>query len=137
MMNSKQYALVVVLAVIAGFGGGVMAGRWPMDQPLLTSKPAKIVRAEAFQLVDSHGATHAALDIQEGGGPGLLFYDSDHEARVVFEMTSKGDPRLFLIDANGIIRAVLGLGLDADGSPFMRLRDENRKILWSIPQAKK
>ena len=133
MMNSKQYGLVVVLAVTAGFGGGVIAGRLPMDQQLLTSQPAKIIRAEAFQLVDSHGATHAALDIQEGGGPGLLFYDSDHEARVVFDMTSEGDPRLFLIDADGIIRAVLGLGLEADGSPFMRLRDKNREVIWSVP----
>jgi hypothetical protein len=133
MINSKQYGLVIVLAVIAGFGGGVIASRLPMDQQPLTSKPAKIIRAEAFQLVDSHGAIHAELDIQEGGGPGLLFYDSEHKARVVFDMTSEGDPRLFLIDADGIIRAILGLGLEANGLPFMRLRDKNRAVIWSVP----
>lgn len=133
MMNRTQYGLVAVLAVIAGFGGGVMADRLPLNRHLPISQPAKIFRAEAFQLVDGHGATHASLDIQEGGGPGLVFYDSDHKTRVVFDVTGAGDPRLFLIDADGIIRAVLGLGLETDGLPFIRLRDKNREVIWSAP----
>jgi hypothetical protein len=133
MMNGKQYGLVVVLAVIAGFGGGVMAGRLSMNHQPLTSQPAKVIRGESFQLIDSHGATHAELNIQEGGSPGLLFYDSDHKARVIFDMTGEGDPRLFLIDTDGIIRAVLGLGLEANGLPFIRLRDKNREVIWSVP----
>lgn len=133
MMNSKQYGLVIILAVIAGFGGGVMAGRLPLGQHGLTSRPAKLIKAEAFQLVDRHGATHAPLNMQEGGSPGLLFYDSDHEIRVVLDMTREGDPRLFLIDGDGIIRAVLGLGLGADGSPFVRLTDKSRDVIWSAP----
>lgn len=92
MMNGTHYGLVAALALIAGFGGGVMAGRWPLNQQALTSQPAKVIRAEAFQLVDRHGATHASLDIQEGGGPGLLFYDSAHHTRVILDMTGAGDP---------------------------------------------
>lgn len=133
MMNRKQYGLVTVLAVIAGFGGGVMAGQLPMSRQRPPSQPAKVLSAEAFQLVDGHGATHASLDIQEGGGPALVFYDSDHKTRVVFDITGAGDPRLFLIDTDGMIRAVLGLGLEADGLPFIRMRDTNREVIWSAP----
>lgn len=123
-----------VLAVAAGWMGGMIAGRFSIDRPVLASEPAKEIKAKAFQLIDDHGAMHAALKMSAAGGPGLEFYDSDHRVRVVFEMTGKGDPRLFLMDADGLIRTVLGLGLGADGRPFMRLRDKDGKVIWSAPQ---
>lgn len=138
MMNRRKNDTpslgVVALAVAAGLMGGLMAGRFSTDRPVLASEPAKEIKAQAFQLVDSHGATHAALSMSEGGGPGLEFYDSEHRARVVFDMTGTGDPRLFLMDSNGLIRTVVGLGLGADGRPFIRLRDKDGKVIWSVPQ---
>lgn len=139
MMNGRKYEApylwVAVLAVAAGFIGGLMAGRFSIDHPALASEPAKEIKAQAFKLVDGHGATHAALSTMEGGGPGLEFYDNEHRARVVFDMTGKGDPRLFLMDADGLIRTVVGLGLGADGRPFIRLRDKDGKVIWSVPQS--
>jgi hypothetical protein len=138
MMKGKKYDApylgVAVLAVAAGFIGGLIAGRFSIDRPALASEPAKEIKAQAFQLVDGHGATHAGLSIMEGGGPGLEFYDTEHRVRVVFEMTGTGDPRLFLMDAEGRIRTVVGLGLGADGRPFIRLRDKDGKVIWSVPQ---
>jgi hypothetical protein len=124
---------VVVLAVAAGFVGGLMAGRVSIDRPLLTSQSAKVISAEGFQLIDRQGTTHAALNTQDGGAPELLFFDSNHKPRVVFDMTSSGDPLLFLMDADGTIRTVLGLGFGANGSPFIRLRDKDKKVIWSVP----
>lgn len=138
MMNRRKYDApylwVAVLAVAAGFIGGLMAGRFSTDRPVLASEPAKEIKAQSFQLVDGHGATHAALGMSEGEGPALEFYDSEHRIRVVFDMTGTGDPRLFLMDADGLIRTMVGLGLGADGRPFIRLRDKDRKVIWSVPQ---
>lgn len=124
---------MAVVAVTAGLTGGLMAGRFSTDLPVLASEPVKEIKAQSFQLVDGHGATHAALSMAEGGGPALEFYDSDHRVRVVFDMTGKGDPRLFLMDEDGVIRTVVGLGLGTDGRPFIRLRDKDRKVIWSVP----
>jgi hypothetical protein len=140
----KNYNLpflgVMVLAVVAGFAGGLMAGRFsinrpvvaPESAPVVMSEPAKEIRAKAFQLVDDDGSTHAVLGFMDGG-PALLFYDSEHRPRVVFDMTGQGDPRLFLMDAVGTIRTVVGLGLGTNGHPFMRLRDKDGNVLWSAP----
>jgi hypothetical protein len=143
MINRRKYdppqrwAAVLglaALAMAAGWMGGLMAGRFSIDRPVLASERAKEIKAKAFQLVDDHGATHAALRMSAAGGPGLEFYDTEHRIRVVFEMTGKGDPRLFLMDADGMIRTVLGLGLGADGRPFVRLRDKDGNVIWSAPQ---
>jgi len=138
MMNRRKidtsYLGVAVLAMAAGLMGGLMAGRFSTDRPVLASEPAKEIKAQAFQLVDGHGATHAALNMSEGGGPALEFYDSEHRIRVVFDMTGTGDPRLFLMDADGLIRTVVGLGLGSDGRPFIRLRDQDGKVIWSVPK---
>jgi hypothetical protein len=138
MVNGRTfeapYLWVAVLAMAAGFIGGLTAGRFSVEHPALASEPAKEVEAKAFKLIDDHGATHAALSMSEGGGPALEFYDNDHRARVVFDMTAKGDPRVFLLDEDGLIRTVVGLGLGADGRPFIRLRDKNGKVIWSVPR---
>jgi hypothetical protein len=92
-----------------------------------------VVKAKSFQLIDEHGQTHAALDTMEGGSPALVFFDADHSPRVVFEMSGGGDPRLFLMDGEGLIRTILGLGFDAAGSPFVRLQDKDGRVVWSTP----
>ncbi len=132
-MKPVDYVAVLVVAILAGFFGGLgtrsMLGE--IQTPVVPG--AREVKATSFQLVDEHGAVHAALDTMEGGSPALLFYDADHQARVVFEMTGNGDPRLFLMDKEGRTRTVLGLGLDAAGSPFIRLRDSDGTVIWSTP----
>jgi len=129
------YIWIAVLAVTAGFFGGIAAGRFSIDRSASATEPVKVIKAQAFHLVDEHGATHALLSIMEGGGPGLEFYDNDHRPRVVFDMTGKGDPRLFLLDGEGLIRTVVGLGLGADGTPFIRMRDKDEKVLWSVTKS--
>jgi hypothetical protein len=48
-------------------------------------------------------------------------------------MSGDGDPRLFLLDRDGLVRTILGLGFDAAGSPFVRLRDKDGRVVWSTP----
>jgi hypothetical protein len=134
--NSMPYLWVIVLAVSAGFVGGLAAGRFASDRPAFASESPKKIRAQAFQLVDGHGSIHASLRMLEGEGPGLEFYDDAHRPRVLFDMTGEGDPRVFLMDADGSIRTVVGLGLGEEGHPFIRMRDEEGKVIWSAPQLK-
>ena len=132
-MKAVDYVSVLVVAILAGFFGGLGTRSILADIQAPAVPGAQVVKASSFQLVDVHGATHAALDTMEGGSPALVFYDADHGARVVFEMSGDGDPRLFLLDRDGHIRTILGLGLDAAGSPFVRLRDKDGHVVWSTP----
>ena len=131
-MKAPDYLIVLVLAILAGFLGGLgTRSLGQMQAPVLPE--ARAVKGTSFQLVDEHDTVHAALDTMEGGSPALLFYDADHQARVVFEMTGNGDPRLFLMDQEGRMRTVLGLGLDADGAPSLRMLDGDRNVIWATP----
>lgn len=132
-MKAVDYVTVLTLAILAGFLGGLGTRSILGEIQSPVAPESQEVRAPSFQLVDEHGSVHAALDTMEGGSPALLFYDADHQARVVFEMTGDGDPRLFLMDREGRMRTVLGLGLDAAGSPFIRLRDSDGNVIWSTP----
>jgi hypothetical protein len=140
MMNRGKkgapYLWVAVLALAAGFIGGLTAGRFSADRPVFASESPKEIKARAFQLVDGHGSIHAALRMLEGEGPGLEFYDDAHRPRVLFDMTGEGDPRVFLLDAEGSIRTVVGLGLGDGGYPFIRMRDKEGKVIWSAPPPK-
>ena len=132
-MKGADYLIVLVLAILAGFLGG-LGTRGIQGQIQAPAAPATgEVKATSFQLVDEHDTVHAALDTMEGGAPALLFYDANHQARVVFEMTGNGDPRLFLMDQEGRMRSVLGLGLDAAGAPSIRMLDADRNVVWSTP----
>jgi len=133
-MKAVDYVTVLVVAILAGFLGGLGTRNILGQIQAPSTSGAQVVKATSFQLVDEHDTVHAALDMMEGGSPALLFYDADHQARMVFEMMGNGDPRLFLFDKEGRTRTTVGLGLDAVGSPFIRLRDSDGNVIWSTPE---
>ncbi len=68
-MNKKQYSLVLLSGVVAGFvGGGVMS--WSFRNPPVFAekkvKPATSIEAQEFRLVDKDGRTGARLTMQDG-----------------------------------------------------------------------
>ena len=68
-MNKKQYSVMLVLAMFAGFVGGVVASRLFTLQPAFaqkTSKPVEIIEAQEFRLVDKNGRTEARLTMRDG-----------------------------------------------------------------------
>jgi hypothetical protein len=136
MMNRSThdtlFLKLVVLAVTAGLLGGLLADHLSIDRPVLASEPGKTVTAQAFHLVDSRGVTRAALSMSAGGQPALAFFDTAHRVRVLFDMSTIGDPQLFLMDEDGSIRTEMGLGLESKGRPFLNLRDKNGTVYWSV-----
>src|SRR5215831_13009804 len=65
-MGKKPYLLTVVLAVAAGFAGGVVASWIRPGLPVLaqqTAEQAKVIRAERFEVVDKDGKSRVELGI--------------------------------------------------------------------------
>ena len=66
---SKNQCWWILLAMIVGFMGGLVASRVATFQPALAeerAKPTKVIEAEEFRLVDKDGNTRARLTIREG-----------------------------------------------------------------------
>jgi hypothetical protein len=111
-MGRKQYGLVVLLALVAGFIGGVFSSQIFASRPLFTEKEPrqqKVVVAEKFRLVDETGMVRAALGL-----------------------TRKGQPGLGMLDKRGLPRIVLGIG--KNGQPSLVMWDQKANPIWSAPQ---
>jgi hypothetical protein len=133
-MNQKQFAILIVVAMVTGLAGGSTSSWLLMGKPAFAQKTTpqvKVIRAEKFELVDKGGHEHGSLEIGPDGNPAFVLYDVDHHSRVVLDLMANGNARLFLSDQEGKIRSVLGLQID--GSPFLHLKDENRQIIWAVP----
>src|SRR3989442_7501235 len=79
-MGKKQYLLTVVLAVVAGFVGGVGSSWFLMGAPVFAQKTpesAKVIQAEKFEVVDKDGKVRARLN---SSGVGIA--DQDGKLRV-------------------------------------------------------
>lgn len=67
-MSKRQYSLVVILAMVAGFVGGSVANRFFTPQPVFAkkkSKTAKVIEAEEFRMVDKLGNIHVEIKLKE------------------------------------------------------------------------
>jgi hypothetical protein len=116
--------------VLAGIGIAVLAcaviwvvigaaGRTQAQKP---GETGKVIRANAFVLVDEQGDTRAVLAAgKDGLEPGLCLFDEKGEVRAALSVSDDG-PRLVLYDEKGTPRA--GLNAFKDG-PGLLLHDEN------------
>lgn len=110
-MSRKQYSLIVLLALVAGFVGGVISSQIFVSRPIFPQKepkPQKVVVAKKFRLVDERGVVRAALGL-----------------------TAKGQPGLGLLDKKGIPRVVLGIG--ENSRPSLVMWDHKGNPIWSAP----
>lgn len=105
-MGKKYLLTVVVLAMVAGFAGGVMAS-WVLTSRLVfaqqTPEQAKVMQAERFEVVDEDGKVRVEI------GVGRLRY---------------GEPYLQLTGKDG--KALVELGSDSLGDPFFNLGEQGR-----------
>ena len=124
-MTKKQYSLLLLLPLLAGLAGGMLATQFLVGKPAYADKMAeskKIVVAEEFRLVSKKGEVLSTWGMY-AGGPGIVLFSQGGEYRAVFSLTSPEEgPILTLADKGGHYRTIMGLG--AERQPYIALRDE-------------
>ena len=120
-VKKKVYALLLMLAFVAGLLGGAVSGRlfavnlgYAEKEP----EPKAYIAAKEFRLVADDGRTLATL----GGRPGM-------------EPFMPVSPALHFYDREGQLRILIGL-MPGD-MPHIDMLDENRNLIWVAPPKSK
>jgi hypothetical protein len=110
-MKKQHMVMLVLAALLAGLGGGIVSSQFLNVQPALAETSPRIsaiVTAKAFQLVDDNGNVRALLGLRSMEGAGLWLYDTDGKALAALEVVE-------------------------DGSGSVTLGNKEGKIIWSKP----
>ncbi|MFH2218178.1 MAG: hypothetical protein ABII68_00780 [Pseudomonadota bacterium] len=88
-MNRKQYALIVLIALIGGIIGGtastqIVIGKYAFAQNNISSQ--KVVKARGFEVIDKDGKILATLKRNKNGFPGLWLYNLN--GKMLAELTT-------------------------------------------------
>ena len=143
--KAKRQSRVMLVAVVMAAVGICLLGAG--DNAI-----QKVIRAEAFVLVDSGGRPRATLSATDGepglwlcaqngvprvalsldtaGRAGLWLYDASGEVRVALSLNTSGQPVLGLADQSGQSRVALGV---PDSGPELDLYNQDGKVIWSKP----
>lgn len=126
---SKKGFLTIMVAVIAGFTGGLLSGHLPLAQAknqvdfYADSLSARIVR-----LVNSKGDVLAVLGAEKDSLPLVVLRDAQGRDRMALRMTQAG-PELILSDKDENLRAKLQVA--DDGLPGLFFLDQHNKNRFS------
>jgi len=111
-MRKRDHIGVLLTAMIFGLIGGIVGGRFFVGDPVLaekTPKPEKVIKAEAFEVVNENGVTLGMLGSTAANGGRLALYNE--KKNVSAELAVFGeDSRLKL--RNHIARIELEQGED-------------------------
>ncbi len=105
-MNRKEFAVVLVVALVGGFLGGLCADRLLSVEPALAQQRMKVVNSEEFLLVDKFGRTRAGLGLDANGEVGLVLLGKDGNRSLHFT---------------------------PDEPQALKLKDKAGKNLWAAP----
>jgi len=150
----------VVCAVVLVGGGVLLVGQSAAPQVavrrieaqeiiLVDGKGKERARLETFEgsmpelrFYDHRGTERLALGLRKEDansyrdendlGPGLILFHRDGRDRVLLRSNSQGSPGLFLWDAKGEARAVVGETF-RDHRPAIELRNANGEVVFSAP----
>ena len=150
-MKKKPYGIVVVLALLMGFGGGMVLGqeedggngdadseRAAPPSILDTRKLEKVVQANKFELVNDKGQVRAVLGLNSEGEPRLALADASGQIQVALSLetnqraSEEKYPMLRFYDKAGRVRNEIGL--DRAGNPMIVLRHKEEKSYEDIAE---
>ncbi|MGQ0812178.1 MAG: hypothetical protein ACT4OO_13280 [Nitrospiraceae bacterium] len=154
-MQSKH--LSILLAVFAGFLGGILSGTVvrteAVDAGLAPPQRHKILTAEQFVLVDANGVPRGRLGGMPDGSVKLTLNDRQLKDRITMGLSPDGSPSLGLFDENERTRTLLAinkwvpiftltdkqevnrttLAVVDDGTPRLRFMDGKGKVVHDFP----
>ncbi|MEI6501177.1 MAG: hypothetical protein WCP21_09155 [Armatimonadota bacterium] len=108
-MTSKQFRMLVVVTLVAGFLGGAVCNLLLRGTPATAQGAPNTVRATTFVVVDDAGKTRATLGVVGSSFcPALTLYDATGKRRAGLSMGPDGSPGLSTYDANSVLRARVG-----------------------------
>ena len=123
-MNKKQFAVVLILAVVSGLVGGGISSWLVGSQPVLAQdSPRKVITAEEFKVVDPMGKTRAKLGLK-GDDVGLELLASEDQPfpRATFYLDTKGGGMELMsgVSDSGLTGIRMGF---SEGPPYISLVD--------------
>lgn len=108
-MTSKQFHIVVVLTLVAGFLGGAASNLLLRGTPATAQGTTGAMRATRFEVVDDGGKIRAVLGASGSAFcPALTLYDAAGQRRAGLSMGPDGSPGLSMYDASSVLRARVG-----------------------------
>lgn len=127
-MKKSHYALLLVLALLSGLGGGVISTTFLRDPPKEDLHLRDIIVAHEIHLVDEEGRERWVLAISKDGEPTLTFVNKSGWApmamginkeglpflNMVLEPGQKGGPSLVMMDSRMNGRALMGLSEEGE-----------------------
>ena len=141
-MGKKSYAVMLILALIAGVIGGALSIKilWRQQETPEDSAMKKVLVANEIHLVDHQGKARWVLAFSKNGEPSVTFVNKDGWApmamginrhgfpffNMILQPGKGGGPSLTLMDGRMKNRAVLGL-LE-NGEPYLTLLDRNGQV---------
>ena len=71
------------------------------ETPPQESRPAEVIRARRFELIDEKGEVRAVLGALGNGSPHLVLHDANGRMRAAVALSKSGAPRIMLFDEIG------------------------------------
>ena len=102
-MTRIESVYIVLLAVVAGWTGGVLSGAVMRSEPVIAQEPAapNAVTAEEFRVVGKDGKVRAVIGGQPDGSTSAAFYDLHGKVRAEMGINAAGVSELALYDQEG------------------------------------
>lgn len=122
LQRQAKWTQVTLLAAVALI---------PLVVILLRNYYGSSVSAEQFVLHDVNGTPRAALVLNEGVEPYLIFFGNSGEDRAVIGVDRNGKPLVGLLDENEVTKAAIRL--DENDRPILALlEDEKRRVVLQV-----
>jgi len=133
----KQFASILLVAIISGFLGGALSVWFLMPPSVLAQGgPQKVIEAQEFRVVDDEGRVRATLGFNRYlavNETRLRLFDRRGIERLSLAAQESLGSYLQLKDKAGHIRVGVLNSDILDSGPELNLFDEEGKVLWSAP----
>ena len=125
-MIRNEFLRVIVVAVVAGWAGGLVSGQTLRSEPVIAqeAKDALVLTAEELRIVGKDGHIRTIIGAQADGATSLSFLDAHGKVRAEMGLNAAGVSELALYDQEGKQRKPQGFAymfVPPNGGPRLSL----------------